>query len=188
MPILLSWIFSQDHSIPSTLWTSSWLSGLGPAIRATWVRALGTSLNSCRWLIFVISFISEKLGLTIYFYVINMSYSIPITQIYLAKTNGKVNVNINVTDKPLSQWQSHCMGNYSHINSIQVSFAAGSQETHHWPLTTDHFCWEKILWSVNLEYSKKWKINDISIFLFLQYSFLKPWFGGDWTPDERVLE
>ena len=63
-----------------------------------------------------------------------MSYNIPITQIYFAKTHGKVNVNINVTDKPLSQWQSHCMGNYSHINSIQVSFAAGSQETHHWPL------------------------------------------------------
>ena len=57
-----------------------------------------------------------------------MSYSIPITQIYLAKTHGKV----NVTDEPLLQ--RHCMGNCSHINSIQVSFAAGSQETHHWPL------------------------------------------------------
>ena len=32
-----------------------------------------------------------------------MSYNIPITQIYPAKTQGKVNVNINVTDKPLSQ-------------------------------------------------------------------------------------
>ena len=30
-----------------------------------------------------------------------MSYNIPITQIYFAKTHGKVNVNINVTDKPL---------------------------------------------------------------------------------------
>ena len=37
-----------------------------------------------------------------------MSYNIPITQIYLAKTrkvrkSRKVNVNINVTDKPLLQ-------------------------------------------------------------------------------------
>ena len=63
-----------------------------------------------------------------------MSYNIPRTQIYLSKTHGKVNVNIYVTDKPLSQWQRHCMGNCSNINSIQVSFAAGSQETHHWPL------------------------------------------------------
>ena len=64
-----------------------------------------------------------------------MSYNIPRTQIYLAKTHGKVNVNINVTDKPLSQWKKTLHGKL-HINSIQVSFAAGSQETHHWPLTT----------------------------------------------------
>ena len=37
-----------------------------PAIRVTRVRVLGTSSNSCRRLIFVISFISEKLGLIIY--------------------------------------------------------------------------------------------------------------------------
>ena len=45
---------------------AEWFS-ICPAIRATQIRVLGTSFNSCRWLIFVISFISEKLGLTIYF-------------------------------------------------------------------------------------------------------------------------
>ena len=45
---------------------AEWFS-ICPAIRATRVHVLGTSFNSCRWLISVISFISEKLGLTIYF-------------------------------------------------------------------------------------------------------------------------
>ena len=40
------------------------------------------------------------------------------------------------------------------------------------PLTTDHFCWEKILWSVNLAYSKKWKINDMKSFFFISPVFL----------------
>ena len=38
-----------------------------PSIWVSRVHVLGTSYNSCRWLISVISFISEKLGLTIYF-------------------------------------------------------------------------------------------------------------------------
>ena len=45
---------------------AEWFS-ICPAMRVTRVCVLGTSLNSCRWLISVISFISEKLGLTIYF-------------------------------------------------------------------------------------------------------------------------
>ena len=42
-------------------------SSICPGVRATGVRVLGASMVSCRRLIFVISFISEKLGLTIDF-------------------------------------------------------------------------------------------------------------------------
>ena len=87
-----------------------------------------------------------------------MSYSIPITQIYLAKTHGKVNVNINVTDKPLLQWQRHCMGNCSHINSIQASFTASSQETH-------HFCWEKILCQFRIVKEMENKLHEKFFFI-----------------------